>query len=198
MKLNELRDDVGRWARRNFGAPSSGKAEHVVGYQSLLGLAEEIGEIAAAIIEMHSLTETDPEIVPLLPNPLDSLRDGVGDAMIYLCDYCSMRGIDMGDWPAPIDHGYMLDSSSAMLGVYRSLGQLMHYHLKEEQGIRHTPQECRDGAETAIQSLIETLGLLCACMQIDLMICTTAVWEAVSKRNWVDNPIDADKKAAQS
>lgn len=82
VNLTELQDEVGEWARRNFG-PST-----AMGYGALLGAVEEIGELAH-----HHLKQ----VQGIRGTPAEheaAAQDAIADTIIYLADYCHTRGFD--------------------------------------------------------------------------------------------------------
>lgn len=82
MKLNELRDEVGTWARSNFGPGTEG------GYHALLGMVEEMGELSH-----HHLKQL--QNIRKNEDHEEGIKDAIGDILIYMADYASMRGYDL-------------------------------------------------------------------------------------------------------
>ena len=81
LDLRRLQLEVTRWAERNFHRRES--------YQPLLGLMEEVGELAHAHLKEEQGIRGTPEELQA------EARDAVGDIIIYLADYCNMRGWSM-------------------------------------------------------------------------------------------------------
>jgi len=83
FSLRRLQAEQHEWAKRNFG-------EEVQTYLPLLGVVEEVGELAHAHLkEAQGIRTTEDHEA--------KAKDAVGDAIIYLADYCSRRGWDLQD-----------------------------------------------------------------------------------------------------
>ena len=80
MKLAELQRQVADWVAHNF--PSDGHDS----YQSLLGVTEEVGELA------HAHLKGEQCIRGTAAEHEAAARDAVGDVTIYLIQYCIRRG----------------------------------------------------------------------------------------------------------
>lgn len=81
MDLAKLQREQREWALENFGdAPA---------WQPLLGIVEEVGELAHAHLKQAQgiRTEEDHEA---------DAKDAIGDIIIYLVDYCTRRGWGIG------------------------------------------------------------------------------------------------------
>jgi NTP pyrophosphatase (non-canonical NTP hydrolase) len=82
MDIATLQEEHLDWLEHNFpGQPS---------YQPLLGLAEEVGELAHAQLkgEQRIRGMTGKAVV-------DAKYDAVGDIFIYLMSYCNAESIDL-------------------------------------------------------------------------------------------------------
>lgn len=80
--LNRLQLDVADWSRKNFGTQQP--------YRPLLGVIEEIGELAHAQLKKE-------QGIRMNEDHDAKARDAVGDIMIYLMNYCSERGFFIGE-----------------------------------------------------------------------------------------------------
>jgi NTP pyrophosphatase (non-canonical NTP hydrolase) len=81
--LRELQDEMFVWSQRNF--------PNAQGVEPLLGLAEEVGELAHAHLKgIQKIRHTPIEIHHMK-------KDAVGDVFIYLADYCSRNNLDLED-----------------------------------------------------------------------------------------------------
>ena len=78
LSLSQLQAEGWKWVQHNF---PNGKP-----YQPLLGVAEEVGELAHAHLKaeqgIRNTTSEDKE-------------DAIGDIIIYLADYCNRNGLDI-------------------------------------------------------------------------------------------------------
>lgn len=85
INLKKIQKEIGVWSDKNFsknGRPA---------YRSLLGLGEECGEI------FHSHLKLEQEIRGSKEEHLADIKDGIGDVIVYLADYCYMMGFNMED-----------------------------------------------------------------------------------------------------
>lgn len=82
MKLRELQTEQVEWVKHNFGERES--------WQPLLGLMEELGEITHAYLKLH-------QGIRVSEDHLESMRDGVGDVVIFLADFATAMGFDLED-----------------------------------------------------------------------------------------------------
>lgn len=80
--LTRLQDAVQEWQQQNF-APISP-------HQPLLGLQEEVGELA------HAHLKQEQGIRGTWADHQQAKTDAVGDIAIYLAAYCAVNGIDLG------------------------------------------------------------------------------------------------------
>lgn len=79
--LNKMQLELHAWDKKNFGKQDS--------YRSLLGVFEEVGELAHAHLkEEQGIRATDYEA---------DAKDAIGDAIIYLANYCNARGFNLQD-----------------------------------------------------------------------------------------------------
>ena len=83
-----------------------------------------------------------------------------------------------------------------LLGVVEELGELAHAHLKTEQSIR-MGEDHRAKTEDAVGDLVIYLADYCSANDLDFQECVQKTWEEVKKRDWINNPNDADKKVRE-
>jgi len=83
-----LQRDLHLWRQRNF--PTSGGPTTIPGAVHLLGAVEEIGELAKAHIKQEQGIRGTPRDWEY------KAQDAVADTIIYLMEYCSDRGWDIG------------------------------------------------------------------------------------------------------
>lgn len=73
------------YSKRNFG-------EHYgTGYRNLIGVMEELGELAHAHLKGEQGIRHTPEEIA------EKKKDAVGDIVIFLCNYCDSQGMHMSD-----------------------------------------------------------------------------------------------------
>ncbi len=78
--LKQLQREQQEWSEYNFGPHD--------GWEPLLGVMEEVGELSHAHLKDVQGIRTDE-------NHKMAKVDAVGDILIYLADYCTQEGIDM-------------------------------------------------------------------------------------------------------
>lgn len=81
MQLTELQQEVKNWLNRNFKARDA--------YHSLIGVVEELGELAHAHLKQIQGIRGTPE------QHIADAQDAVGDILIYLVGYCVDRNFDL-------------------------------------------------------------------------------------------------------
>ncbi|MAF43034.1 MAG: hypothetical protein CMI54_02530 [Parcubacteria group bacterium] len=77
--LNKLQEEQKNWSLYNFGKHPA--------YWPLLGAVEELGELAHAHLKEEQGIRTEEDHVALA-------KDSIGDIIIFLADYCTVRGFD--------------------------------------------------------------------------------------------------------
>lgn len=90
MDFQRLQSEVDTWALKNFGL-YRGLIRHnnVEGFPQLMGVMEEVGELAHAHLkEYQGIRGSTIE-------HQNKARDAIGDIIIYLADYCSIRGFNL-------------------------------------------------------------------------------------------------------
>jgi NTP pyrophosphatase (non-canonical NTP hydrolase) len=80
--LSELQKKHAVWQRRNF--PNAEK------WECLVGLQEEVGELAHAFLKKHQRIRKGENHDALM-------KDAIGDVVIYLLGFCTLNGIDVDD-----------------------------------------------------------------------------------------------------
>lgn len=80
LDLTKLQEELEVWRDRNFPNADAD--------QQLLGVVEEVGELAHANLKMKQEVRNSTE---------EDEEDAVGDMLIYLLGYCSYKQWDMGE-----------------------------------------------------------------------------------------------------
>lgn len=78
--LHDIQQDQRRWQEHNFPGRES--------WVPLLGVVEELGEIAHAYIKKH-------QGIRIQEDHTAKLKDGAADLVIFLCDFASSMGFDL-------------------------------------------------------------------------------------------------------
>lgn len=99
-----------------------------------------------------------------------------------------------------VDHNFPgQPSHHGLLGMGEEVGELMHAHLKKEQGIRHTPEECDAMIEDALGDVFIFALSYCNTNNIDLASAIEKTWEGiVSRRDWIADPMGAGNVEANA
>lgn len=193
----QIHKEVGRWAKANFGDnespyfvlkiepfPQGWRPGHpmpntLVAMESLcplMGIAEEIGELACA-------------------STLEEKEDAIGDIFIYVCDYAYRVG-----FPLPIGASAprIVDvDGDLFLGLVSWSGKLFHGTLKRHEGIRGFDDKYKylDHCENCTTMLLGYLEAYADLAGIDLLTIANKVWADVSQRDWKNSPQDGVSEA---
>lgn len=82
MDLSDLQMEHEYWVHRNF--------PHETTYQAFLGMVEEMGELA------HAMLKSEQGIRGMsMEAARDAKIDAVGDLVIFLAGFCTMHGINL-------------------------------------------------------------------------------------------------------
>ena len=76
-----------------------------------------------------------------------------------------------------------------LLGAIEELGELSHAHLKNEQGIRGTPEEHLAAKIDAVADVVIYLADYCSAEGIDMQRAVEQTWREVRQRDWKAHPI---------
>ena len=87
--LKKLQKEQKSWVKHNF-LPRAGNftPELIESVVPLLGIMEEVGELAHAHLKQGQKIRTNEDHIGLT-------KDAIGDIVIYLADYCTARGFDL-------------------------------------------------------------------------------------------------------
>jgi NTP pyrophosphatase (non-canonical NTP hydrolase) len=75
-----------------------------------------------------------------------------------------------------------------LLGIGEEVGELMHAHLKMEQGIRGSAEQHHTAKEDAVGDIVIYLADYCWRNGIDFEHAVTKAWDEVSRRDWTKHP----------
>lgn len=85
LTFNQLQDRAVSYSKRNFGD------HYGTGYRNLIGVMEELGELAHAQLKGEQNIKHTQEHILLMK------KDAVGDILIFLANYCDSQGLVMAD-----------------------------------------------------------------------------------------------------
>lgn len=164
--MRALQIEQAEWAQRNFGdRPATDPA---------LGLIEEVGELAHAILKRSQGIRGTAE------EHTAAIIDAIGDCAIYLCDYATRRGIVLPDvaWPEWPWNPVMVEIVGD-LAVFA--GQLMQFIDRTElSDVAAFARRLSGAAKNEGRSLQE---------------CVDETWKKVRLRDWQANPTDGAAEA---
>jgi hypothetical protein len=146
----------------------------------LMGLVEEVGELARAVEMVPAPHERSVE-----NERKREMEDALGDIAIYLCDYCCRENIMI---PIRADLSRGDRYFNRVMGIVAYLGQLYHCHLKRHQRIRgmHVLTQFQAARMEALRGFVWHLEV-CAMDHIknDLLTILNGTWnKIVKKRDW--------------
>jgi len=190
-----LQREVGEWSQANFGGQETNRLSLVVddttptdfnagewdwkvllgSLAPLMGIAEEIGELASST------------------NPVEE-EDAIGDIMIYLLDYSHREGLELAglwpNWDNPNGERTPCPLGS-LYPIVKAMGMLFHATLKHHQGIRGMDDldAYRQARNQAVEELVRSLMVFASHGGQDLIVIVNKTWETVvSKRDWKADP----------
>lgn len=90
--LKKFQQEHAAWVKKNF--PDQAKAQNR--HQSFLGVVEEVGELAHAMLKYEQrIREYEELTVPTDVAFRVALMDGVGDLVVFLAGVCDTYGLDL-------------------------------------------------------------------------------------------------------
>lgn len=164
-----LSEQVGEWSRYNFGIQSA--------HRPAMGMVEELNELKMALNQLNS----------------HDVLDAVGDATIYMADYFSIRGWDLGEAWRDRCITPLVDPVEMATQLSRFLS---HYHLKGEQGIRGGADKHAISMRTTCAQTLWFLLSMSNFLGVDYIELVSKVWGQVQRRDWKANKDHAHYVAA--
>ncbi len=204
-KIQDIANQISDWSKRNFGRQISKADGQVLGSLCpLMGIVEEFGEFNGCMFIVPSERKIEEQ-------------DAISDTMVYLADFvgreqdcklieceehylCTIEHF-VGDlpWLDPKLHkmfqASQMEPFAKRMPLY--IGWLAHVVLKKHQGIRgyDDPYKYKLERDLAVGAIIDALGNMAAKYDTSLGDMLAKVWAKVSKRDWTQNPNNADKVA---
>lgn len=168
--FTELAVQVGQWSHYNFGL----QAPH----RPAMGMVEELNELEMALRQLNS-----PEVL-----------DAVGDVTIYMANYFSLRGWDLGEAWAQRSVVLLTDP----IGMATQLSRyLCHYQLKGEQDIRGGSEKHDISMRLTCSQTLWFLLSMSNFLGVDYIELVAKVWGRVKLRDWVKNKDAAHRDPSQ-
>lgn len=158
----QFRTEHAIWIEHNF---SGSKA-----YQPLLGMVEEIGELAEANLQLDDNKE----------------RDAIGDILVYLTHYCNFYLLDW--WECQKFANISWSILPNLLDISIQIGKLAHAQLKGEQSIRHTAEQIFTMKKVTVGNIVVLLDHYCKYTgRANVLGCLQHAWDEVKHRDWKKN-----------
>jgi hypothetical protein len=199
--FDRLAREVGAWSETYFGDQPA--------VNPLLGVGEELGELAdhlasgdgdgVSAVAADAATTHDP---PTTDPPTTQELDSVGDALVFLADFCHRRGIAFGDAvedaTVGIDEGAGTTPTGArddpLTRAMAALGRLHRSVLKRRQGIRLDEDRIGRNAEReAVGAFAASLAAFADARGYALDDCVRVAWDdEVSDREWDSRYVDGE------
>lgn len=164
-----LSDQVGEWSVYNFGDQ--------LAHRPAMGMLEELAELQEGMNELNR----------------SKALDAVADITIYMADYYSKRGWNMGlAWEDAVRPPWLMGNLDLLTVCNRLIKDLAHCHLKGEQGIRGGADAQAEKMRQSCATTLWYLSRVTAYFGEDYLKVITEVWGTVSKRDWKKNRDDAN------
>jgi len=175
--LSEVCSEQKVWQKKNFGVERLGWL--------LLGVAEESGELAHAILKEHQNIRDHVKA-------LEDVKDSAADMVIFLMGAANEAGVDFtlvtADTSLRPHTGSVEDKKlSAMADLVSHVGRLSLAHRIDNEDLHPlTPASVVENQGLKIMAALSDIAELYG---FDLTECVKDVWvDIVSKRDWVANP----------
>lgn len=160
--VDRIQKEQKEWAFQNFGKQAPG--------QMVLGMIEELGELAEGVEERD----------------LAKIEDAIGDVGIYMSNYCNIKELSLSQLWYRRHRGI----STMLPSLMR---RMAHHQLKGEQNIRGGTELHEAAMSDLLCEVIDMLHVMSAFYcRVSFTDVLKKTWIRVSKRDWVENPNDAD------
>ncbi len=169
-RFSKIQREVGAWAWKNF-------KEKAQGTNPLLGIIEEVGELAKAILKKDQGIRGTPE-----KHDRDAV-DAIGDIMIYMMNYLNVLEIDMLTVSSTV-YLHRVDMSYDTVGNPPSMHQirkdLVILISRSLSKMHESPGQSFGVIMTYLDMFSRTYGMT-------LLEVVEKTWSIVGKRNWVED-----------
>jgi NTP pyrophosphatase (non-canonical NTP hydrolase) len=165
--LSQIQREVGEWAWRNFKEKATGLNPH-------LGVIEELGELAKAVLKKDQGIRGTPD-----KHDADAV-DAIGDIMIYLLNLLNTIEVDVFEVASSIylstasfvsdDRYSILDRKKLIVLMSKSVAT-----ISDDKG--------------SLGNLLVYLDVMSRSYGYSLIGVVNKTWEIVRRRNWVDDAI---------
>jgi NTP pyrophosphatase (non-canonical NTP hydrolase) len=181
VETKKLQKEIYQWKLNNFGNKAGN------GHQNLLGVIEEIGELAHAVLKKEQGIRNNEE-------HNDLMKDAIGDIFIFLMNYLSDMGIEF-DMPFVFYDISVCDVRDEVnvMNIYSTANDLVSFHSTMEtfnMNFSCPPTKI----SVYSKMLVKELMFFCCCKSWDFEKIVIETWEQVKKRNWKENKINGVNK----
>jgi NTP pyrophosphatase (non-canonical NTP hydrolase) len=200
--LQQLQEENRPWTFKNFGKDREP-------WQPLLGIIEELGELASA---HHSycalLIRNVPDLEPFMRSEEEidqeeteafrflnvqqafkagnEVLDAIGDVTVYAADFANMLDFNL-DAIKPSD--------DKLVGTIEISRRLAHSYLKMSQGIRGDKQKHMHVLTDTVARIVHTeLVHSCNVLGVGYLDTVQTVWDRVKQRDWSTNKATGGEK----
>ena len=181
LTFEQLQAELRPWVEHNFGKRPP--------WQPALGLQEEAGELAHAVLKKAQGIRGTAEEHDA------AIRDAVADLVIFLADWCNGHAI------APFGSGSFADLQwAAVLSIGNGIAWKAALYIGSDVGAlvhgeaanigAHLDGRARMSAQAI--SVARSIAHFCAISKIDLQQAVEETWAKVRRRDWKANPSAAD------
>lgn len=154
--LREIQREVRDWTKANFDTS--------IEYHPLLGLVEEVGELA------HAVLKSEQGIRGTIEEHEAAAQDAIGDATIYLLDLANRQKRKI------VEPSYE-DGDDAIIDVF---------YLVANVGF--AAEAFTDDEDIDLDSIAQSLSNVCSSYGWDYLEIVNTTWDKVKQRNWVKDP----------
>ncbi|MBX6314783.1 MAG: hypothetical protein IRY99_17980 [Isosphaeraceae bacterium] len=165
--IRRMQTEVGQWSRRNF--------PHNTREEPLLGLIEETGELAHAVLKHRQ------GIRGTAAQHNEAIVDALADIFIYLLDYCDRSALEAEDLWRVASRGDQHDEGRSLFWAVRQLA--WQVGLLAEVG-----DASPSAAAPLGEGVMRGLHLAARAAGCDLLGCVRRVLPSVLARDWTQNP----------
>lgn len=194
MSLSVIQSEIREWSARQFGSQTSKVTHQELGSLApLLGIVEEIGELATALLEDQNDSDVSRSETG------DAIVDALADVMVYACDWANREGdVDLSALMIAADEDstpIMEDSRTSIIRAAAAAGELCHVTLKRHQAIRGYEDYAKytHDRDKAMKVLLTQLINIADDYWVTLLDELTTTWNKVKSRDWVNRPNDANQ-----
>jgi hypothetical protein len=184
--LPQIAKEVNKWSVLNFGVDNT--------KNTILGMVEELGELAHAVLKGRQGIRHTPEEIAEME------RDAIGDISIYLFDFCGRTGVSVPDMEQVNRVGHLVakeieednnpltPADEVVLQMPQAIAQIFQLY---NAGIfeKKNPSLFEEvTTRSTIGTFISLMDDFSSKRGYNYLTIVNKTWDQVSNRNWVENP----------